>query len=290
MELSPLEALQQQKLLAGLDLAILQELAGLMHFEEVDKRAYVIHKGSKGDGLVLLVSGRLQVIAPSEDGREVGLHFVEPGDYLGEIAVIDGGVHSASVVATTASVIGMMPGAVARKLFTRHPIVAERLLLRLCNTIRQSSHIRSVLGMARAFSRIYAVLHNACRTGKEEGLVTIENLPSQQAIALTANVSRETVSRAMQALLANKIVEKDNRRLIVRNPTALAKLARGEVELRVTKGTRSAAGNATAPSVPTPGVATPEAASPGEPTPGAAAPKPSEPDAEPTARTSDNHQ
>lgn len=240
MDITPLQALQQQKLLAGLDLAVLQELARQTHFEQVEKRAYVIHKGSTGDSLVLLVSGRLQVIAPSEDGREVGLHFVEPGDYLGEIAVIDGGVRSASVVATTQSVIGTLPGPVARELFTRHPIVAERLLLRLCNTIRQSSHIRSVLGMARAFSRIYAVLHNACQKWNDNGLVTIENLPSQQAIAITANVSRETVSRAMQALLANKIVEKDNRRLIVRNPAALAKLARGEVELRVGKDGRRA--------------------------------------------------
>lgn len=244
MDFSPLEALRQQKLLAGLDTAILQELVGLTHFEQFDKRAYVIHKGSPGDSLVMLISGRLQVIAPAEDGREVGLHFVESGDYLGEIAVIDGGVRSASVVATTTSLVGELPGHVARRLFTRHPVVAERILLRLCHTIRQSSHIRTVLGMARAFSRIYAVLHGAARTWNDEGLVTIENLPSQQAIAITANVSRETVSRAMQALFANNIVEKDNRRLIVRNPSALAKLARGEMELRVSRPKAAAASNA----------------------------------------------
>lgn len=236
MDFSPLEALRRQKLFAGLDTAVLQELATVTHFEQLDKRAYVIHKGSQGDSLVMLISGRLQVIAPADDGREVGLHFVEPGDYLGEIAVIDGGPRSASVVATTSSLVGQLPGHVARHLFTREPMVAERLLLRLCNTIRQSSHIRSVLGMARAFSRIYAVLHSAARTWSDHGLVTIENLPSQQAIAITANVSRETVSRAMQALFANGIVEKDNRRLIVRNPAALAKLARGEMQLRVQRG------------------------------------------------------
>jgi len=236
---SPLDALRQQKLLAGLDETVLQELAAVTRFEHYDKRAYVIHKGSSGDELVLLVSGRLQVIAPSEDGREVGLHFVEAGDYLGELAVIDGGTRSASIVATTPSVVGLLPGHMARRVFTRYPVVAERILLRLCHTIRQSSHIRSVLGMARAFSRIYAVLHSATRTWNDN-LVTIENLPSQQAIAITANVSRETVSRAMQALFTHQIVEKDNRRLIVRNPGALAKLARGELQLRVSKKKRDA--------------------------------------------------
>src|SRR5690606_647909 len=98
-------------------------------------------------------------------------------------AVIDGGTRSVSVVAATPADVIMMPAKVARKLFTQHPTVAERLLLRLCHTIRQSSQIRSVLGMARAFSRIYAVLHAACQSHEADGLVTLENLPSQQAIA-----------------------------------------------------------------------------------------------------------
>jgi DNA-binding GntR family transcriptional regulator len=64
-------------------------------------------------------------------------------------------------------------------------------------------------------------------------LLTIENLPNQQAIAIMANVSRETVSRAIRSLIDGQVIERDYRRLIVRNAALLTKLARGEAELQL---------------------------------------------------------
>jgi CRP/FNR family transcriptional regulator, cyclic AMP receptor protein len=66
-------------------------------------------------------------------------------------------------------------------------------------------------------------------------LLTIENLPNQQAIAIMANVSRETVSRAIRSLVDGQVIERDYRRLIVRDPELLQKLARGEAELQLRK-------------------------------------------------------
>jgi CRP/FNR family cyclic AMP-dependent transcriptional regulator len=66
-------------------------------------------------------------------------------------------------------------------------------------------------------------------------LLTIENLPNQQAIAIMANVSRETVSRAIRSLVDGQVVERDYRRLIVRDPETLKRLAKGEAELQFRK-------------------------------------------------------
>ena len=44
-----------------------------------------------------------------------------------------------------------------------------------------------------------------------------------------ANVSRETVSRALHALIKQGIIDKDSRKLIVKNPQVLFKLVRGEL-------------------------------------------------------------
>ena len=46
----------------------------------------------------------------------------------------------------------------------------------------------------------------------------MERMPTQQEIAMMVNISRETVSRAIQILLQKGVVEKDLRRLIVRQP------------------------------------------------------------------------
>ena len=57
------------------------------------------------------------------------------------------------------------------------------------------------------------------------GLVAIQNLPKQQEIAIMINTSRETVSRAIAHLVATGVLEKDFRRLIVRDPNRLRRLA-----------------------------------------------------------------
>lgn len=230
--MKPLELLRRQKILAGLDDETLKEVQAEIRVQRFRKREFVVHHGTAGDSLMLLLAGRVQVIALAEDGREVGLDFVDPGDYFGELSIIDGLPRSASIVATSDSLVGFLPRQKAKWLFYNHPAVIETLLQKLCNTIRQASSYRSMLGMNRAYSRVCAILMNAAKnpTGN---LVTIENLPNQQGIAIMANVSRETVSRAIHALVSTGIVQKDLRRLIVREPLILEKLAKGEAEIQV---------------------------------------------------------
>jgi CRP-like cAMP-binding protein len=52
----------------------------------------------------------------------------------------------------------------------------------------------------------------------------VENLPTHQDIANMVNTSRETVTRALLALVQQGIVQKDSHRLIIRDPEALKKL------------------------------------------------------------------
>ena len=64
-----------------------------------NKRDVVLQKGGLGDNLLFLLSGQLQVVNVTEDGRAVGLRILKEGDFFGEIALINGSTRSASVVA-----------------------------------------------------------------------------------------------------------------------------------------------------------------------------------------------
>ncbi|MGY8526630.1 Crp/Fnr family transcriptional regulator [Paracidovorax citrulli] len=228
-----LNLLKNQLLLRNLDEETIAEVSKHIRYRRFSKREFVVRKGESGTSLLMLISGRLQVIALSEDGREIGLDFVEPNDYFGELSIIDGGPRSASVIATTESVVGFLPKEHAQWLFYHHPSVIEALLRRLCNTIRQASNYRSLLGLTRAYARVYSVLETAIAKDATNGEQVIESMPNQHAIAIMANVSRETVSRALKALQEAGVVEKQGRRLVVKDSEMLARLARGEAELRV---------------------------------------------------------
>ena len=90
--------------------------------------------------------------------------------------------------------------------------------------VRNLSNYRTLLAIPNAQQRVCALM---LQLGQQMpgGLVVIQNLPKQQEIAIMINTSRETVSRAIGQLIAAGVLEKDYRRLIVRDPKRLRLLA-----------------------------------------------------------------
>lgn len=207
-------------LFQGLNAKLLSELDALMHVKEFAKKDYVVHKGERGENMLFLLEGRLIVMDENAEGRQTGLNFIEPGEFLGELAVIDELPRSASVMAIAPSKVALLSKVHARKLIFNHPLVAERMLKHLALKVRATTDFRALLGIPNAFQRIFSLIH---LLGKPDPgkLITIENMPTHEQIALMANTSRETVTRAIQILNDNKVIEKDNRRLIIRFPDKL---------------------------------------------------------------------
>lgn len=221
--------LQKIPLLAGVDSKVLAQVGAALQLRTVERGQYVLHKGSVGDSLLFLLSGRLQAVDLTEDGREVGLSLLVAGDYFGELSIVDGLPRSASVMACETSLVALLPRPQALALIYHNPLVAERLLKRMATTIRTAANYRTILGISNAFQRVFALLNQFAEAGPS-GLIAIEKMPTQQEIAIMANTSRETVSRAIQTLVQKGVVEKDMRRLIVRQPEMLHKAAHGDAE------------------------------------------------------------
>jgi len=214
-------------MLRGLDPETMSFVARSLTVKRVGKGVHVLHKGGPGDHLLFLLAGRLQVVDITMEGKEIGLSFIEPGDYFGELSIIDDLPRSASIVACEVSLIALLPRPQAQALIYKNPLVAERVLKRMTASLRASSNYRAILGLPNAFQRVYALLQQFTITAPG-GLVVIEKLPTQQEMAIMVNTSRETVSRAVQGLIQRGIVEKDLRRLIVRKPAELLAAANGE--------------------------------------------------------------
>lgn len=227
-----IELVRTIRLFEGLPDKVQEALCQQIRLREFQKKEFLFYRGTEGDALFMLFSGRLQVISTTDEGKEIGINFLAPGDYFGEIALIDGGMRSASVIAIENSTVGILPKAQALWLFQNVPLIAERIQRRLCATIRQEINHRSSLGGSKAFTRIYSVIFGNLQAQQRAGanaLTTLENLPSQQTIASMANVSRETVSRAIHMLIRQGIIDKSARRLIIKNPDILVRLAKGEI-------------------------------------------------------------
>jgi len=190
------------------------------------KREVVLQKGGRGDGLLFLLSGQLQVVDITEDGRAVGLRMLSPGDFFGEIALINNSTRSASVVAITEVMVAFLPAPTAMHLFSHAPSVAAQMLRYLAQKIQRDSEFRSLLSITNTARRIYTYLLLMKKTAPDGEVV--ENLPTHQDIANMINTSRETVTRALAALVQQGIVRKDSHRLVITDLDALRKLTQAQ--------------------------------------------------------------
>ncbi|GAB3412952.1 Crp/Fnr family transcriptional regulator [Massilia agilis] len=196
-----------------------------IRIRQYNKRDIVLQKGGHGDGLMFLLGGQAQVIDVTEDGRAIGLRLLAPGDFFGEIALINNSTRSASVVAMTDVLVGFLPAPAAMHLMSHFPSVANQMLKHLAQKIQRDSEIRALLSINNTSKRIYAFLVMQQKKDDDPNApAVVENLPTHQDIANMVNTSRETVTRALLALVQQGIVQKEPHRLIIRDPDALKKL------------------------------------------------------------------
>jgi CRP-like cAMP-binding protein len=197
-----------------------------VRYQKRESSDVVVRHGDPDSPLVLIISGQLQVSSVAEDGHETGLSHLQAGECFGESAIVLDTPVVASMIASTSVVVGFISRVQARKLFS-DPGVAIALLAILSNKFHRALHGQSTLTMPRAYSRVYAVIDAVLSQSAGDERQPIE-LPNQASIAIAANVSRETVSRAMKLLIQRGGIAKVGRRLRICDRSVFARLAAGD--------------------------------------------------------------
>ena len=198
--------LQQFALMRLFETDALAQLAAHSSTHAFAKREVVLAKENPSPSLMFLL-GRLQAIDFTLDGREVGLHFIEEGQYFGEISVLDGLPSPEVVIANKKSQVVMVPAREVRGLIFSSPPAVEAITSGLTARIRAQAHQRQILGIISPLQRICALLQNLSRDGKNPEIIA--NAPTHQEIAIMVNLTRETVTRAFQVLQSQGALARD---------------------------------------------------------------------------------
>jgi hypothetical protein len=127
----PVAAVQRVKLFADLDRSQAEQIARLLKLRPFSKGETVIMEGSGGAAFFLIDSGEATV-----SSKGVQLATLGPGDYFGEIALIDGGPRSATVTAATDLVCYGLTFWEFRPLVERNSTIAWKLLQALAKRLR----------------------------------------------------------------------------------------------------------------------------------------------------------
>ena len=220
------QILSQFPLLKPLETADLEQLSKQMNLRSFARRGMVVAKGSPVHELGFLVEGRLLGVDFTMDGRSVGLFFLNPGDYFGELAVIDGEPPSEFVVAAARSTVAFLEGRHARDLIASKPALATAVMARLAQRVRSVMSQRTLLSLPTPFQRLCVLLLQMAQT---QGQSAIDPVPTHQELAITINASRETVTRVFQQMFLQEVLLRTGDRLELVNLEYLKGVAAGSI-------------------------------------------------------------
>lgn len=212
-------------LLEGLSEQTLESLNKKIKYTKFKKGEFVLLKGDESDSMIFVMSGELHAVDENENGQSIWLASIPAGVNSGELGLITGEKRSASLLAHRDSLIGFLYKKEALSLILNNPDVAWKVMQRMAKMIKSNNTHLTLMNLPSAQERIESLLAQRA-AHYANGLIVVEDLPSQQAIATMTNTSRETVSRTISKLIKQGVLEKDYKRLIVREPEKLQDLTR----------------------------------------------------------------
>ena len=193
--------------------------------QKYKKGNIVVLEQESGAALFVIITGKVKVVRMDEDGREVILSMFGPGEFFGEMSLLDGLARSASVVATVKSELFMIHRRDFLELLNEFPTVTISLLAELAMRLRKADMQIKSLSLKDAEGRVANVmLILADDVGIfRKGKVEIDELPLQQDIANMAGTSRETVSRMIHLFIEGGEVQMKGNKLIINDYEAFRK-------------------------------------------------------------------
>ena len=180
--------------------------------------------GDPADGLRILSAGLLRVWIDSADGREHTLALVEPGDALGEIALLDGMPRTANVtVLDDAEMVFIRRSAFMRRLEADNAM-KDHFIALLCGRLRMNTDEINDFAFLPLRLRIRRKLHALALSHAvmRDGAAVFRRGFSQSDLAGMLGVTREAVNKQLAALAAEGVIETRAGRLAILDLDALA--------------------------------------------------------------------
>ncbi len=177
----------------------------------------IVEQGKKSNALFIMLTGRARVITTDKRGREVILATMQPGDYVGEMSLIDNEPHSATVraeVQTDVLVLGRLEFA---RCLPENSSMAYAVMKGLVQRLRHADRQIESLALMDVYGRVARALLEFA-SPDADGHAVIRDKVSRQDLAKMVGASREMVSRVMKDLEERGVIEtQDNGSVVIKD-------------------------------------------------------------------------
>jgi CRP-like cAMP-binding protein/CheY-like chemotaxis protein len=182
------------------------------------KNQVIYYEGDKGNGLYLLLSGKVKTIKMAEDGRELMTGMYSADDYLGINAMLSNEEYADTATALEDSLLCLIPKEQLEQLLNLYPEIAREFIKLLANDIREKEE--QLLQMAYHSVR-KKMAEALLRLQRGDGL---EFKISREDLAAMAAMATETVSRTLSDFREEGLIDKKGSTITILDLARLTKM------------------------------------------------------------------
>jgi CRP/FNR family transcriptional regulator, cyclic AMP receptor protein len=210
-------------LFADLDDRELAAIAAVAKPRRYAKDDVVFYADESGDVICLIREGQVKVTMISPEGKEIILSLLGPGDFFGEMALLDDEPRSATVVATEPLEIVTIWRNDFLQIMASNFDLTKKVLAEISRRLRNASSRIESLATMDVYGRLARFFLDLA---KDQGKVLDNNdyiaviRPTHQAIANMIGTSRETVSRLIHDLMRQNLLISEGKTIYLKK-TAL---------------------------------------------------------------------
>jgi len=179
----------------------------------------IMAAGDATESLYVVISGRLKVMMGDAEGKEVILSLIGPGEFFGEMGLIDDSPRSASVIAIEPCELLSLSRRDFKKCMAENFDMTMAVMKGLVRRLREADRKIGSLALLDVYGRVARLLIDMSEDVNGQKVVT-RRLPKQD-IAKMIGASREMVSRVMKDLQMGGYIEMRGSTIVVRDTIML---------------------------------------------------------------------
>ena len=195
-------------------------LTGVVTRKSFARGSLILAAGDATDSLYILISGRIKVFMSDLDGREVILSILGPGEFFGEMGLIDNSPRSANVVALDPCELICISKRDFKRCLAENFEMAMTVMRGLVKRLRDADNQIGSLALMDVYGRVARLLLEMSELIDGQKVVTKKL--AKQDIARMIGASREMVSRVMKHLQAGGYIEVRGDTIIIRDNILLS--------------------------------------------------------------------
>lgn len=204
-------------LFANLDADSLRELDAIVRRRGFRAGEVIFHRDDPGQVLYVIRAGKVRIYISSPEGQEVVLAVFGPGDYFGELALLDGQPRSASAIAIEPVEVYALQRSDFINAVNHHPRIAIQVMNVLSRRLRQTDAMIEDLLFLDVHGRVAKKL---LELAELHGVRTLEGIRidlrlTQSDLAALVGASRESVNKVMGYFVDKRFISTEKRKITI---------------------------------------------------------------------------